>query len=182
MDFRFRKSKKIMPGVRLNFSKKGMGVSFGGKHARYSISPTGRRTTSFKVAPGLTYSTSSGGRKRKNGTKNYHSKYTLQPESVPTKPTKKKQTSSLNLPITLIIAGVIFGLSFLSAKLIGGVVVSVIVIIFGIYLLPIKWHLPFAKDKPIPQAIKTENGWICPECKTENSNSVTNCKGCGRYK
>lgn len=66
MGFRFRKSKKIMPGVRLNFSKKGMGVSFGGKHARYSISPTGRRTTSFKVAPGLTYTTSSGGRKRRN--------------------------------------------------------------------------------------------------------------------
>lgn len=66
MGFRFRKSKKILPGVRLNFSKKGMGVSFGGKHARYSISPTGRRTTSFKVAPGLTYTTSSGGRKRQN--------------------------------------------------------------------------------------------------------------------
>ena len=64
MGFKFRKSKKILPGVRLNFSKKGMGISFGGKHARYSISPTGRRTASVKIAPGLTYSTSSGGRKR----------------------------------------------------------------------------------------------------------------------
>lgn len=71
MGFRFRKSKKIMPGVRLNFSKKGMGVSFGGKHARYSISPTGRRTTSFKVAPGLTYTTSSGGKKRKSTGKSH---------------------------------------------------------------------------------------------------------------
>lgn len=59
MGFKFRKSKKILPGVKLNFSNKGMGVSFGGKHARYSISPTGRRTASIKVAPGLTYTTSS---------------------------------------------------------------------------------------------------------------------------
>lgn len=66
MGFRFRKSKKILPGVKVNFSKRGMGVSFGGKNARYSISPTGRRTTSFKVAPGLTYTTSSGGRKRQS--------------------------------------------------------------------------------------------------------------------
>lgn len=65
MGFKFRKSKKILPGVKLNFSKKGVGVSFGGKRARYSISPTGRRTTSFKIAPGLTYSTSSGGSRKR---------------------------------------------------------------------------------------------------------------------
>lgn len=170
MGLKFRKSKKIAPGVRLNFSKKGMGISFGGKHARYSINPTGRRTTSVKIAPGLTYSTSSGGKKKRRSAK------------VKTTTRQRKQTSPMDLPIVLIIAGIIFGLWFLSAKLIGGVVISVLVIVFGVYLLPIKWHLPFTKDKQPPQAIKTENGWICPECKTENSNSVTNCKGCGRYK
>ncbi|WP_407933078.1 DUF4236 domain-containing protein, partial [Herbiconiux daphne] len=33
MGFRFRKSVKIMPGVRLNFSKSGMSTSIGGKGA-----------------------------------------------------------------------------------------------------------------------------------------------------
>ncbi|MCM1328407.1 MAG: DUF4236 domain-containing protein [Ruminococcus sp.] len=76
MGLKFRKSKKILPGVRVNLSKKGVGVSFGGKHARCSISSTGRHTTSVRIAPGLTYSTSSGGsgkqkKNRKGNTKSY---------------------------------------------------------------------------------------------------------------
>ena len=37
---------KIAPGIRLNFSKNGTGVSFGPRGAKYSISPTGRHTVS----------------------------------------------------------------------------------------------------------------------------------------
>lgn len=48
MGFRFRKSVKIAPGVRMNLSKRGVGMSFG-------IPGTG-----------ISYSTSSGGRKRKS--------------------------------------------------------------------------------------------------------------------
>ena len=44
MAFRFQRSVKLLPGVRLNFSKSGIGASFGVPGARYSISPTGRRT------------------------------------------------------------------------------------------------------------------------------------------
>lgn len=65
MGLKFRKSVKIAPGVRMNFGKKGVGMSFGGKGARYSISSTGRRTTSVGIpGTGLSYSSTSGGRKK----------------------------------------------------------------------------------------------------------------------
>lgn len=56
MGYRFRRSVKILPGVRLNFSQRGTGVSFGVKGARYSISPTGRRTVSTSIpGTGISY-------------------------------------------------------------------------------------------------------------------------------
>ena len=60
MGWRFRKSKKIMPGVRLNIGKNSIGFSFGGKGFRYSINSKGRRTVSAGVpGTGLSYSKSS---------------------------------------------------------------------------------------------------------------------------
>ena len=57
MGLRFRKSFKIAPGVRLNLNKKSVGVSIGGKGARYSISSSGRRTASVSVpGTGISYS------------------------------------------------------------------------------------------------------------------------------
>lgn len=50
MGFRFRKSMKIAPGVRLNFSTKGVGVSVGGKGLR--ISKSSRGTTVSAGIPG----------------------------------------------------------------------------------------------------------------------------------
>lgn len=47
MGFRFRKSFKVAPGVRLNIGKKSISVSFGGKGVRHTISSTGRRTSSI---------------------------------------------------------------------------------------------------------------------------------------
>ena len=52
MAWRFRKSFKIAPGVRLNVSKKGLGVSAGVKGARVGIGPGGRTYTSTSI-PGL---------------------------------------------------------------------------------------------------------------------------------
>lgn len=57
MGLRFRKSFKIAPGVRLNLNKKSVGVSVGGKGARYSISSSGRRTATVSVSgTGISYS------------------------------------------------------------------------------------------------------------------------------
>ena len=45
----FRKSFKVAPGVHINLSKRGTGVSFGGRGAHVSFSPTGRVTKTLNV-------------------------------------------------------------------------------------------------------------------------------------
>jgi len=49
MSLRFRRSMKLMPGVRLNFSKETVGLSFGVPGARYTINSKGRRTVSTGI-------------------------------------------------------------------------------------------------------------------------------------
>ena len=49
MSIRFRRSVKLMPGVRLNFSKSTVGLSFGIPGARYTINSKGRRTVSAGI-------------------------------------------------------------------------------------------------------------------------------------
>ena len=67
MGFVFRKSFKVAPGAKLNVSKKGMGVSVGGRNTpRVSVNSSGRVTKSVRLAPGLRYQeTSTLGKKRK---------------------------------------------------------------------------------------------------------------------
>ena len=43
--FRFRRTFKIVPGVRLNLSKSGASVSFGPKGLHYTVGPKGIRIT-----------------------------------------------------------------------------------------------------------------------------------------
>jgi Protein of unknown function (DUF4236) len=47
MGFGFRKSKKILPGIRLNFSKRGVGMSAGRRGATVSRGATGRKQASL---------------------------------------------------------------------------------------------------------------------------------------
>lgn len=59
MGMRFRKSKKIAPGVRLNLSAKSVSVSIGPKGFKKSFSTSGRTTTTVGIpGTGLSYSTS----------------------------------------------------------------------------------------------------------------------------
>ena len=44
MSLRFRRSLKIMPGVRLNFNKDSIGMSLGIPGARYTVNSKGRKT------------------------------------------------------------------------------------------------------------------------------------------
>jgi tetratricopeptide (TPR) repeat protein len=65
--FRMRKSIKIAPGVRLNVSKRGVGMSAGAGGVRYSVHSSGRRTTTVHSGvPGIYYQSShrGGGRRR----------------------------------------------------------------------------------------------------------------------
>src|SRR5687767_2576006 len=57
MGFRFRKSFRLAPGLKLNLSKRGVGVSFGGKGFTHSIGPSGRRTTLSAPGTGLSFTT-----------------------------------------------------------------------------------------------------------------------------
>ena len=60
--FRFRKSVKIAPGLRLNINKKSVGISTGVRGARYSINSSGRRSSSVGIpGTGLSYRTQHGG-------------------------------------------------------------------------------------------------------------------------
>jgi len=52
---RFHRSTKILPGIRLNLSKSGPSVSFGGRGAHYTIGPKGTRTTVGLPGSGLSY-------------------------------------------------------------------------------------------------------------------------------
>ena len=58
MGWRFRKSFKVAPGVRLNVSKKGISTSIGPtKGAKINIGPNGTRFTASIPGTGLSYTT-----------------------------------------------------------------------------------------------------------------------------
>jgi hypothetical protein len=105
MGFVFRKSFKVAPGVNLNVSKKGMGVSVGGRNTpRVSVNSSGRVTKSVRLAPGLRYQeTSTLGKKRKQRQPKTEPIEQLTPsdsEPVPTYEVKvvSKEPRSLFLP------------------------------------------------------------------------------------
>lgn len=57
---RFRKSIKIMPGVRVNLSKSGVSTSIGGRGATVNVSKRGLRSTLSVPGTGLSWSSTSG--------------------------------------------------------------------------------------------------------------------------
>lgn len=64
MGFRFRKSVKLFPGVRLNLSKRGIGASVGVKGLHVSNGPSGPRMSASIPGTGLYVSESLKGKKR----------------------------------------------------------------------------------------------------------------------
>lgn len=67
MGFRYRKSIKIAPGVRVNIGKKSASVSLGGKGFRTTYSTSGRKTTTVGLpGTGLSYSSSTSTKKATN--------------------------------------------------------------------------------------------------------------------
>lgn len=65
MGFRFSKRIKLLPGVQLNLSKSGVGVSVGGKGLRVSKGPKGTRLTASLPGTGLSYTKQLGKKKSK---------------------------------------------------------------------------------------------------------------------
>jgi len=59
--FRFRRSKSILPGVRLNISKSGPSLTVGPPHAHYTVGKRGARLNLGIPKTGISYSTKVGG-------------------------------------------------------------------------------------------------------------------------
>ena len=62
MGFRFRRSVRIAPGLRLNFGKRGTSFSVGQRGLTTNFSKSGTRTTFSLPGSGISYTTSSRGK------------------------------------------------------------------------------------------------------------------------
>ncbi|WP_405886997.1 DUF4236 domain-containing protein [Streptomyces longwoodensis] len=60
MGLRINKSFRITPGVRIRVSRRSSSLSVGGKAGRVTLNSRGRRTTTVRLAPGVSYSSSTG--------------------------------------------------------------------------------------------------------------------------
>ena len=108
MGFRFKKSIKIAPGIKLNLNKKSTGVTFGGKGFHYTVNSKGKRTASVGIpGTGLSYSTTSN---KKSSEKKAHSEnnFINETEGVENMKTKSKKKGCLPaVIISLVIVGII---------------------------------------------------------------------------
>lgn len=94
MGFRFRKSVKIAPGVRLNIGKKSVGISAGVKGARVSVNSSGRKTTTVGLpGTGLSYSKTAkiGGRKTTTRSASSNNSQPIRPDLPPAQPLEEKK-------------------------------------------------------------------------------------------
>ena len=94
MGFRFRKSVKIAPGVRLNIGKKSVGISAGVKGARVSVNSSGRKTTTVGLpGTGLSYSKTEkiGGSKTSIRSSSSNNAQPIRPDLQPAQPQEEKK-------------------------------------------------------------------------------------------
>ena len=94
MGFRFRKSVKIAPGVRLNIGKKSVGISAGVKGARVSVNSSGRKTTTVGLpGTGLSYSKTEkiGGSKTSTHFSSSNNAQPIRPDLPPAQPLEEKK-------------------------------------------------------------------------------------------
>lgn len=119
---RFRKSIKILPGVKLNLNKKSASVTVGSKGMHHTVSTNGNTTTSVGIpGTGLSYvETKSKKKKSKNAeiiepettsdSYNTNLEYALPKETKMKKPKKQKRKIIISIIIGILILGIIGGL------------------------------------------------------------------------
>lgn len=111
MGFRFRRSVKIAPGVRLNIGKKSVGISVGTRGARVSANSQGRMTASAGIpGAGVSYvetKTLGKDRKRSSNSIDVHEQDvpSADPRSVSAAPVRKRRL--LSIPNILIAVGIL---------------------------------------------------------------------------
>lgn len=107
MGFRFRKSVKIAPGVRLNIGKKSVGISAGVKGARVSVNSSGRKTTTVGLpGTGLSYSKTEkiGGRKTTTRSASSNNAQPIRPDLPPSQPQEEKKKNGCCGCLTYLVA------------------------------------------------------------------------------
>lgn len=73
MGFRYRKTKSVAPGVKVNLNKKSASVRFGGKGVGVTLNTNGKKTQSIGIPDtGLSYTQSSGGGSSNSGNSSRH--------------------------------------------------------------------------------------------------------------
>lgn len=108
MGFRFRKSIKIAPGIKLNLNKKSAGITFGGKGFHHTINTKGKRTTSVGIpGTGLSYSTTSGSGSTKKKESSYNSIINETDGDENMKSKSKKKGCFPAIIISVIILGIV---------------------------------------------------------------------------
>ncbi|WP_329299716.1 DUF4236 domain-containing protein [Streptomyces sp. NBC_00659] len=87
MGLRINKSFKIAPGVRIRLGSKSSSLSVGGKAGRVTVNSRGRRTTTVRLAPGVSYSTSTSTSSSRSGSSHTKPKSARSVPETPAAPT-----------------------------------------------------------------------------------------------
>ena len=148
MGFRFRKSFKIAPGVRVNVGKKSIGISAGVKGARVSVNSSGRKTTTVGIpGTGLSYQKTEkiGGTKKAQtgGFDDLPETDGVEPANLPPivpppqKPQKPASKATIVIMRILAVALIGMGLTLTIATVVGGLVATAL----GCVLMhKSRWH------------------------------------------
>lgn len=167
MALRFRKSIKVAPGVRLNISKKSIGVSAGVKGYRKSINSSGRVTTSVGVpGTGVSYVTTKNVKKSGNPSASAHSTAApssssgtgtaRQAERTAVQKEKKPKTAAVLLDKPdasfIVFAVIIFIFAFFLSG--ASIPAGIIVALFGVYF--IYCYVDFKRHPDNPKYITEE--------------------------
>lgn len=161
MGLRFRKSFKIMPGVRINLSTKSAGIRIGGKHGGVSLnSRSGVRASASIPGTGLSYSTKVGGKSRSKKKESSKSKkttpveYSYQPISKAPSKITVEEIENYNEHGPALVLGLVFGifaLAVLFAVLLKnfGSSVALLVILILVAAAGVAWTIiSFIRAKP----------------------------------
>lgn len=165
MALRFRKSIKVAPGVRLNISKKSIGVSAGVKGYRKSINSSGRVTTSIGVpGTGVSYVTTKNA--KKSGNPSISARSTASPSSASDTGSvsrknngakeKKPKTAAVLLDKPnasfIVFAVIIFIIAFFLSG--SSIPAGIIVALFGVYF--IYCYIDFKRHPDNPKYVTEE--------------------------
>ena len=160
MGFRFRKSFKIAPGVRVNVGKKSIGISAGVKGARVSVNSSGRKTTTVGIpGTGLSYQKTEkiGGTKKAQtgGFDDLPETDGVEPANLPPivpppqKPQKPVSKATIVILRILAVALIGMGLTLTLVTVVGGLAATAL----GCVLMhKSRWHDAERTGKPYKQA------------------------------